>query len=158
MSGYSWTFPPAPSTSTNVSPRNLSRQIDKLYGRDIWFDHSAQGVVQRQVTPDGDWLLVDGIAALRQAIIRRITTKPGEWQTLPGYGVGAQNYVKERNTRATREALGSRIKDQLSQDPRVKKVEQVVVESSEGLLRIAVQVTPKAHTSPNPIGVVLEFT
>lgn len=157
MSGYSWTLPPAVETATNVSPRNLGRQIDKLYGRDIWFDHSAQGVVQRQVTPDGDWLMVEGIAALRQAIIRRIITNPGEWQTSPDYGVGARNYVKERNTRASREALSNRIKDQLSQDPRVAKVEQVVVESSDALLRIAVQVTPKAHISPNPVGVVLEL-
>lgn len=158
MSGYSWSFPPSTSSATNVSPRNIGRQVDKLYGRDIWFDHSAQGVVQRQVTPDGDWLQVEGVAALRQAIIRRIVTNPGEWKTLPDYGVGARQYVKERNTRASREALTNRIKDQLSQDPRVAKVEQVVAESAEGLLRIMVQVTPKAHVSPNGIGVVLELT
>lgn len=157
MSHLSWTLPAFPAPNQGISQQGAVRQIDKLYGRDIWWNYAAQGVVQRQVADDGDWRSVGGIEALRQAIIRRIITNPGEWTTLPSFGVGARNYVKARNVRSTRDELTNRIKEQLLQDPRIERVEQVIVEARESVLRIQIQVTPKARLSPNGVGVVLEI-
>lgn len=157
MSGFSWSIPAFPSANQGVSVEDANKQFNALFGHDIWLD-LASGALQRQVKHDGDWLLVDGIEALRQAIIRRIITNPGEWTTLPDYGVGVRNYVKQKNTRANRDALAARIKDQISQDPRVAEVQDVVVESSEGSMKITVNVTPKARTSSNGVGVTLEIS
>lgn len=157
MSNYNWNLPNQAVANQAVDASRVQSQTDTLYGRDLWLAHSATGVVQRQITPHGDWLIVDGIEALRQAIIRRIITSPGEWKTLPGYGVGARDYVKARNIRATRDELTNRIRDQLMQDARIAKVEQVVVEASEHTLRINVQISPRALGNAARVGVTLEL-
>jgi phage baseplate assembly protein W len=117
-----------------------------MYGRDLWFDVATPEGADTIVGPSGDWKLVEGREALRQALLRRILTNPGEWATLPDYGVGARLYVKAKYTRAMRDELTARISSQLMRDPRVERVEQVVVDQPEaGLLKITVQVTPKGR-------------
>ena len=120
----------------------MAEQTSRRFGRDIWFDLTS-GDANLEVTAAGDWAVVEGRAALRQALIRRILTSPGEWQTLPDYGVGARTFVKSRDTPAAREELEERIRAQFAQETRVRSVEQVLVERlGDGLLRVSVTVIP----------------
>lgn len=147
MSGFGpWTLPTPSPGSSGITPQERATQVDRLFGRDIWFDVRKGASANYEVTPAGDWKLVGGKEALRQAIIRRIITDPGEWQALPGYGVGARMFLKARNTRATRDELSERIRGQLLQDPRIERVDDVIVELTAGKLRIAVVVTPKGRS------------
>lgn len=119
-------------------------EINRLFGSDIWFDVTQGVQADLAVTAGGDWVPVSDDEALRQAVIRRIITNPGEWQTLPDFGAGARLFLKAKNTPSARQELEERIRGQLSQDVRVGRVTQVVVEfldSGQGL-RISVQFLP----------------
>lgn len=142
-----------------VSAKDRATQLDKLFGKDIWFDVTQGGEADYEVTDAGDWKLAEGRVALRQAIIRRIITDPGEWQTLPNYGVGARMFVKAKNTRAARDELSERIRGQLLQDPRIEKVDAVNVEINPDSVRIAVTVTPKGQSIRNsPVRAAVEVS
>lgn len=147
MSGIGpYSIPAAASSSSGVTSQDRASQIDKLFGKDLWFDVREAAGANYEVTAAGDWKTVQGHEALRQAIIRRIITDPGEWAALPGYGVGARMFVKARNTRATRDELSERIRGQLIQDPRIESVEAVAVEITAQSLRISVTVQPKGRS------------
>jgi hypothetical protein len=124
-------------------------QLDRLFGRDIWFDVRGAEGANYEVTPAGDWKVAAGEECLRQAIIRRILTDPGEWSTLPEYGVGARMYVKARNTQASRDELSERIRGQLLQDYRIESVDTVEITVSASSLHISVIVTPKGRQLRN---------
>jgi phage baseplate assembly protein W len=111
-------------------------------GEDIWLDlaRTSGDGHDRVVTPGGDWKLTSGDEALRQSLIRRLLTDPGEWVTVPDYGVGARRFVKAKLTQSSRDELKSRIRAQFLRDPRVEKISQVVIEGTEGMLRILVSV------------------
>lgn len=134
------------TTSTGIGDAGVASQRAKLLGYDIWFD-IRQGLLRAdyEVTPAGDWRFVDGEEALRQALLRRLLTSPGQWAFLPSYGVGAQDFVKARNDRPTRDRLAERIRSQFLQDPRVEAVESVAIEINPESLRIAVRVKAKAQ-------------
>lgn len=150
MSGYSWTLPATSGGATGIANADVITEYDRLNGRDIWFDlSSATKGGDYEVAPNGDWKLAQGREALRQSIIRRILTNPGEWQTLPDFGVGARLFVKARNTRATREELKSRIKAQVTSDPRVDKVAQIVVEDIDDGIKISVEVLAVGRSFAN---------
>ena len=142
-----YTLPAAPAVAV---PSPIT-QLDLLFGRDLWFDVRQGASANYETTPAGDWKIVEGREALRQAILRRIITDPGEWATLPGYGVGARMYVKARNTRATRDELVERIRGQVLQDPRVESVEAVQVEILPDKVRIGVIVVPLGRTQRNEV-------
>lgn len=133
-----------------ATPAERNAQIDRLWGRDLWLDITVAKGANLLVTAAGDWRIADGREALRQWIIRCIVTNPGEWQTLPDYGCGARLYVKARNTRAMRDELSDRIKSQLLRNPRIEKVEKIVIDNSvDGVLRIAVVVQPQGRLLMN---------
>jgi phage baseplate assembly protein W len=160
MSSYSWTLPAIPPGTIGLSNAEYLSQIDKLFGRDIWFDlsHQSSGG-DYEVTPAGDWKMAEGKEALRQSIIRRIITNPGEWQTLPDFGAGARLFLKARNTRATREELKARIKAQVQSDPRVDSVEQIVIEEITDGFKIKVQILAKGRSLGNePMTASVEVT
>lgn len=132
-------------------------QKDRMFGRDIWFDVSDQSGADTKVAANGDWLIAEERQALRQAIIRRIITTPGEWRTLPEYGCGARQFVKARNTRANREELATRIKQQLLREPRVLSIAALKIEQITDGLKINVVVIPRGRTlSATPIDVTVE--
>jgi len=149
--GGPYVLPTATPGSSGITPQERASQVDKLFGRDIWFDVRKGEDANYEITPGGDWKLAEGKVALRQAIIRRLITDPGEWQTLPDYGVGARMFVKSRNTRATRDELAERIRGQLLKDPRVERVDDVFVEIGADFVRIAVVVTPKGRQLRNEV-------
>lgn len=155
MTTLVWELPGGDASSIRSE---LLSAFSKLYGKDIWFDVTADQP-DYIVTPAGDWLPVEGHEALRQSLMRRIVTNPGEWQTLPNFGVGARLYVKARNTQATRDELEARIRSQFMADPRVEAVGQVVIAQltdSPGL-KISVQVTPRGRLkSERPLVILQE--
>lgn len=158
MSLFTWTLPGFNPPQTGLSAQDLAGQVDLLFGADIWFDVSDENGGDTAVTAAGDWAKVQGRECLRQAIIRRIITSPGEWRTLPDYGVGARQFVKERNTPSTRSLLAERIRGQLLRDPRISSVDQINIETLSNMLRISVVVTPKGETQQNtpPLRVSIE--
>lgn len=145
MSGASFTLPAAGGGSSGLSAQARANQIDKLFGRDIWFDVSDPGGANYIVTPSGDWKLAEGLVALKQSLIRRTITDPDEWPTLTDYGVGARQFVKSRNTRTNRDRLSERIRAQYLKDRRVESVESVLVGIEPTLVRIATVVMPKGR-------------
>lgn len=111
------------STPTAPSPQSpIESEID-LFGVDILFTDDVQ------VTASGDYATVDGYEALKQAIRIRLITTPGEYAIRPDFGCGLSQWVKKRMTKAERDNLRQTIIEQLSQEERIQKVEEVTVES-----------------------------
>lgn len=111
---------PTPTSGSAASPNET--EID-LFGVDILFDEDVQ------VTASGDYAVVDGYKALEQAIKIRLITTPGEYAVRPDFGVGLTRWLKKRMTKSERDSLRQTIIEQLAQEERIQKVEDVVVES-----------------------------
>lgn len=94
-----------------------------LFGVDLLFADDLQ------VTASGDYATVDGLAALRQAIFIRLITTPGEYAPHPDFGCGLSVFVKKRASKADRDAMRQKIIEQLTQEPRIQRVDDVTVES-----------------------------
>lgn len=124
MSGYSWTLPTPAPTAANVA----EEQKELLLGKDLYFDGDYA------VNRAGDYVVVTGLTAMRQAIYTRLITRPGEYRTRPDYGVGVLSYVKKRLISTELELLEGRIIDQLSLDDRIEQVREVKVERLTGTL------------------------
>jgi len=107
--------------SVSVAAPNET-EID-LFGVDIRFDDDVT------VTASGDYAVVEGYAALRQAILIRLITNPGEYATQPDFGCGITRWVKKRMSKSDRDSLRQTIIEQLSKEERIQKVEEVLVES-----------------------------
>ncbi len=120
----SFTFTLATTTAAPI-PAPVSQQ-DRFFGRDLWFKEGDYSV-----NPAGDWLTVEGVEAIKQSLIRRLITSPGEWQTVPEFGVGARDFIKSKNTPASRQELVNRIEAQYLRDPRVAAVREVVIDTEE---------------------------
>jgi predicted Mrr-cat superfamily restriction endonuclease len=56
-------------------------------------------------------------------------TTPGEYAPFPNFGAGLMRFVKKRATKSDRDALRQTIIEQLTQEERIQKVVDVVVES-----------------------------
>lgn len=127
-------------------------------GEDIWLDVASPSGVDRVVTAAGDWLMVSGEEALRQSLKRRLITSPGEWALVPDYGVGAREFVKAAGSKSKRDELISRIHAQFIRDPRVTKVTQVIVDSTNPEL-LVVRIDVKTRLRPDdavPLSVQVE--
>lgn len=109
------------SPSPGINPPSET-EID-LFGVDLLFDDDLQ------VTASGDYATVDGYRALEQAIKIRLITTPGEYATRPDFGVGLTRWLKKRMTKSERDSLRQTIIEQLAQEERISKVEDVTVES-----------------------------
>ena len=140
MSSYSWTIPASPA---NVAVGSLQQDEQaKLLGKDVLFNGDYA------VTAAGDYVLVEGLTALRAAVYRRLLTRPGEYKARPEYGVGIMDFVKRRNVPTTLAEIRQRVTDQLSLDPRISEVREVVVEAfPDGIkLGIVIQASGKTLT------------
>lgn len=111
---------PTPTSPGTYSPNET--EID-LFGVDILFTDDLQ------VTASGDYAQIEGYEALRQAIRIRLITTPGEYAIRPDFGCGLSRWVKKRMTKSERDSLRQTIIEQLSQEERIQKVEEVTVES-----------------------------
>lgn len=144
-----WSPPPPPNGVVFTPTTDTNAQAAQFYGEDIWFDVTQGSVPNLIVTPAGDWLPVTGMTALRQSLLRRTITKPGEWKFKPNFGVGATEYIKEKDTPAMRAELAARVRSQYLQDQRVESVDEIVIEKfSDGIgpgLRLNVVFTPRGR-------------
>lgn len=138
MSAFVFTVPTTPAVAKTKA---ISRR-ESIFGRDISYDVRTAVTPNMDVTPAGDWALIEGRECLRQALIRRLITDPGEWTTNPNYGVGAVSFVKARDTRGNRDELERRIRSQFLADPRVKSVESVQVTRGNQQIKFSIRVIP----------------
>lgn len=97
-------------------------EID-LFGVDIQFSDDLL------VTASGDYAVVQGYAALKQAIYIRLITAPGEYAVQPDFGCGITRWLKKRMSKSDKDSLRQTIIEQLSKEERIQKVEDVTVES-----------------------------
>ncbi len=142
MSGYHFPLlgPSAPSAPGAAS----ADQRLLLLGKDILFDGDFH------VTPDGDWQLVEGLAAIRQWIYHCLITNPGEFKMRPDYGCGVKRYVKEEKTAALMAQLKTQVRTQLLRNKRLQDVLVTVedlastITNAQGLL-VGVWVTVKGQ-------------
>lgn len=136
MSGFFWTLP----ANANQQVSSVQQQQAILLGKDILF------VNDYAVTAARDYVLVAGLEALKHAINRRLITRQGQFRARPEYGVGIMDFVKKRNTLATLDELRQRTGDQLSLDPRISEVVDVVVEPITDGLKLGVIVQAAGKT------------
>jgi len=129
MATFSYTLT---ALGANQAPGTAQGQEELLLGKDILFDGDYH------VGPTGDWVLLSGLDALRQAIYRRLMVRPGEYRVRPEYGVGVMDFVKKRRLPTTVDELRQRIVDQLSLDERIDEVLDVVVENIQDGLQVGV--------------------
>ena len=147
-----------------VLPEGVAAQVSRFFGTDIWFDVTTPdqtGQANYVITPSRDITVVTGREALRQSLLRRYLTNPGDWKTAPGYGAGARQYVRGKNTAAERVELESRVRAQSLRDPRVLTVDLATVtplsDGSPGI-RLSVKITPKGRLrGDQPLPIHLEI-
>lgn len=116
-----------PTFTIPVTPSPLGTEaetvIADVFGRDLlWKDNNLQ------VTASGDYALVEGLDAIRQAVWLRLITSPGEYAVRPDYGIGVPQFVKKRITPAVLDELRQRCIDQLVKDDRIERVVDVLTE------------------------------
>jgi phage baseplate assembly protein W len=158
MTTLSYTLPALPAGGTGLGNQAFAGQVDRLFGRDLWFDVTDRVTGgDLVVTKAGDWAIAEGREALRQWIIRFLITNPGEWQTLPNYGSGARLFLKAKNTIAARDEIASRIRGGLRRNPRIKSVDEINVRFISGGIQMSVVVTPQGETQRNkPVRAAVE--
>lgn len=104
---------------------DIAREAQRdLWGEEILFDTDLQ------LAPNGDYILVAGMAAVRQAIRIRLVTRPGELPWAPDFGCGVLDYLGETGTASKLAELRGRIRDQLLQDPRLSSISDVEANDS----------------------------
>lgn len=96
-----------------------------LFGEDLLFSDDVQ------VTASGDYALVEGVAAVKQALLNRLLTAPGEFAPYPDYGVGIRLWVKKRLSRSELDFLRQLILDQAVKEERIERVTDVIVERDD---------------------------
>lgn len=109
-----------------------------LLGTDVKFEGDYS------VSNKGDYVLLEGEKALRQAVLHRLITKQGEFATRPSYGVGIRTYVKKKKTASNIKALEQLIVDQLGKEPRIEEVLEAVVESIDDGLKVVISIRASA--------------
>jgi phage baseplate assembly protein W len=114
---YSWTVPAPGAAAT------LDEALSQLFGQDLMYDNDLH------LDSAGDYLLLDGKAALKQALYHRLMVSPGEYALRPEYGAGLARLVKRRMSRSELDGIEQRIVEQLSRDDRIERVIEVKAES-----------------------------
>lgn len=84
-----------------------------------------------KVTSSGDLDVISGLDNLREAVLRRMLTRPGSLVHRPDYGVGLVDFKGAPVTLTTKRQLATRIREQLTLDPRIDRVVSVSVSSED---------------------------
>jgi len=137
MAEFSYTLT---ALGTSQVAGDVEQQQNVLLGKDILFNGDYQ------LTSAGDYVLLSGLEALRQAIYRRLLTRPGEYKLRPEYGVGVLDFVKKRRVQSTLDVLEQRIVDQLSFEQRIEEVVAVVVDRITDGLQVKVVIRAAGKT------------
>ena len=131
MTSFSWTLPSTASAPVSGSSDPIDSQLGRFFGTDIYFRNDYS------ITAQGDFLLIDGIANLREAIYRRLLTRPGEYKFVPEYGVGISSFVKRKASGEVLDELETAIREQLLREERIESVERIAIEPTESGLNIS---------------------
>lgn len=108
-----------------------------LFGEDLFFTDDLQ------VTASGDYAIISGLAALKQAILNRLLTAPGEYAIRPDYGVGIRRWVKKRLAPSEIDSLRQLIIDQLNKEDRIEQIKDVTVSRDDIGTNTGVRITVK---------------
>lgn len=137
MPSYSWTVD---STAVAVPTAPAAVEQAQLLGKDIYFDGD------RRVTPHGDFLLVDGLNALRQWVYHCLMTNPGEYRLRPEYGCGARAFLAKRNVPGEVDEFKNRIRENLLRNPQIDEVAIAVADLASGDgVQVAVAITARGQ-------------
>ncbi len=112
-----------PPIDSGDLPGPESQTEARALGRDIKFDGENFGY-----TADGDYLMVEGPPALRQAVYNCLITTPGDYKLRPQYGVGIERFVGRPLTTANKEEIKELLRRNLLQMRRIEQVAQIAVE------------------------------
>ena len=124
---------------------------DVLYGRDITL---KDGYLR---TDEGDWVLVEGVENLSDALNRRIITPTGDLLPHRTYGCDVRQILGFK-IRPIAAMLGAgQIKAAITLEPRVKSVDKIVPDDEGDVARFAVTVVPVSGTKPLDINLVLPW-
>ena len=94
----------------------------------------------------GDYAADDEVGSLRKRILRRFFTKKNGFASLPGYGIGLQDYGKLLGSSRVRQQISTDSEKQINQEPEVAKSSVSIVSSSPGVYRLIVRVRTKKGT------------
>lgn len=93
---------------------------------------------------------VEGMTVLAQAILRRLDTPRGGLVDDPDYGYDLKQALNKGSTAAEINALGMRIRNEITKDDRVSLVTVTVTPRDQrgSALSVRIRVTPKNATEP----------
>lgn len=111
----------ATATPQQVTPADRVRALgrDKKWSGD------------REVGHSGDWILVQGDSALKQAIYLCLITVPGEYGYRPEYGAGLLAYIGKPVTEALKDEIKGRIRAALQRLKRIEAVDRISIEAPD---------------------------
>jgi len=117
----------------------------RVYGSDLQFlryeDHSLEPYLLD--TSEGDIQISEGINNLYQACCSRFTVDKGSLVLHPEYGTEIRQFLgKGKGNYKTLIKIKLDVKRTLLQDPRIERVEEVVVKFKDGVCRISAEVVP----------------
>jgi len=132
---------------------------EKQLGDDLKLAYSSSGN-DLGIDNKGDLAIVSGRDNMVQAIMNRLNTRQGELTELghPGYGSRLHELIGENNNEKTRRLAELFTRECLSQEPRIKDVVWVKVETADSerdILRISVSV--RLIDSPEILNLVYPF-
>lgn len=152
MAIMSWTLGTEISAATEVSstllytlhrrvsgapPQVSSAERVRALGRDLKWAGDTE------IAAAGDYVLVEGDAALRQAIYLCLITSPGQYKYRPLYGVGLLSYLGKPGSPARIEEMKARTREGLQRLRRVESVSEIAIAMLE-THTIKVQLAVKA--------------
>jgi len=162
MPTYSYTVVPSSDggsdSSSDIRASNaedIKQELQEAFGTDLHYEGDYSS------TSKGDYLLVSGFAALRQAIYHRLITRPGEYAFEPDYGIGIQSFVKKKIVSTTIDDLEIRIRTQLLRERRISSIRTLIINPISGGVEIylvidasgrALQFRPFRFTKDNANG------
>ena len=151
--------------------RTELERVTPHLGRDLRLDYTFGGGFFEDAdlasgTPRGaparDLLIVDGIAAITQAIANRLKTRKGELAPLghPQYGSRHHELIGEPNVARTRDLIKLYILQALRDEPRIEKVLRADVTAEHTPPRESVKITLSVRLirEPTPLNLVIPFS
>jgi nucleoid-associated protein YgaU len=122
-------------------PLNIARELRTVsrfsFGKDLELDASGDLVLEGD-----DLSTIENKRNLEQALRLRLLCEQGSSFLMPSYGLPVS--IGEANTAKKTAFVSSHIRDQLEQDPRIRDLEEIKVESNGDSLDVYVKVLPIA--------------
>lgn len=148
-------------------------RIEPFQGRDLRLDYTFAGGLfedadlgsgPRPGTPATrvDLAVVDGLDALRQALVNRLKTRRGELAALghPTYGSRHHELVGEPNVERTRDLVKLYVLQALAAEPRIEKVIRATVRADHDPPRdtVSIELELRVARESTPLNLVVPFS